>query len=62
MNLEFLIKGKDFQKVLARVENLKKKDRYNEALNELSSLEKELENSTGPFGLLFKKQQITLKK
>lgn len=61
MNLEFLIKGKDFQKVLARVENLKKKDRYNEALNELSSLEKELENSTGPFWSTFKKQQITLK-
>lgn len=61
MDLEFLVKGKGFQKVLFKVENLKKQNKYTEALNELSSLEKELENSTGPFWSILNKQQISLK-
>ncbi|RXI38468.1 hypothetical protein DP129_09530 [Clostridium tetani] len=61
MNLEFLVKGKDFQKLLSKIENLKKQGKYTEALNGLSSLEKELENSTGPFWSTLKKQQISLK-
>ncbi|WP_282804289.1 tetratricopeptide repeat protein [Clostridium tetani] len=61
MNLEFLVKGKDFQKLLSKIENLKRQGKYTEALNGLSSLEKELENSTGPFWSTLKKQQISLK-
>lgn len=61
MNLEFLVKGRDFQKLLSKIENLKKQGKHNEALKELSSLEKELENSTGPFWSTLKKQQISLK-
>ncbi|QBD84503.1 hypothetical protein EQG73_04130 [Clostridium tetani] len=61
MNLEFLVKGRDFQKLLSKIENLKRQGKHNEALNGLSSLEKELENSTGPFWSTLKKQQISLK-
>ena len=61
ISLEYLVKGKDFQKHLSAIESLKKHGKNKEALDKLFSLEKELENSSGPFWSTIKKQQTDLK-
>lgn len=61
MSLEFLVKGKNFQKDLNEIKNLEKYNKNKDALEKLASLEKEFENSSGPFWSTIKKQQIALK-